>query len=356
MLSKPLSTGTTKHPWRMLFRTLLLLSGLLVAGVLVWQGITSSGAPDPTAAHLDHNAVILNTAILVFREGLEAILVLSAITASLMKTNQSYRKPITAGSGLGFLATIATWFVAIAIIDRINAPALNIQAATGLLAILVLLVIMNWFFHKIYWTGWISLHNKRRRELMKNAQIDHSGTTLGLAMLGFSAMYREGFEVVLFLQNLRLQVGSLTVLQGVAIGLFFTSIVGAITFVAHHKLPYKKMLVLTGVMLGIVLVVMVGESIQEMQQAGWLSTTVVNLPIPAWMGVWFAVFPNIEGLVGQALAALFVVGSYFLAEYIRVWRPRRLAELALAHSSDQSQTTEDNSIEVDSNSSSPLQV
>ncbi|MBA2680534.1 MAG: iron permease, partial [Ktedonobacteraceae bacterium] len=213
MSSKPLSQ--THSPWRLVFRIALLVAGLLVGGVLVWQGVTASGAPDPTAPHLDHNAVILNTGILVFREGLEAILVLSAITASLVKSKQSYRKPIAVGSGLGFVATIATWFIAIAILSAVSAPALDIQAATGLLAIVVLLVIMNWFFHKIYWTGWISLHNKRRRELMKNADDhNHSGTTFGLAMLGFSAMYREGFEVVLFLQSLRLQVGSAVVLQG----------------------------------------------------------------------------------------------------------------------------------------------
>lgn len=152
----------------------------------------------------------------------------------------------------------------------------------------------------------------------------------GLAMLGFSAMYREGFEVVLFLQSLRLQVGSTVVLQGVAIGLFFTAIVGVLTFFTHHKLPYKKMLVLTGVMLGVVLIVMVGESIQEMQLAHWISTTPVNLPLPGWMGVWFAVFPNVEGLVAQAIAAILVLGSYFFAEYIRVWRPRQQAEAQYA--------------------------
>ncbi len=328
MSSKPLSR--TRSSWRLVFRVALLVAGLLVGGVLVWQGITASGAPDPTAPHLDHNAVILNTGILVFREGLEAILVLSAITASLVKSKQSYRKPIAVGSGLGFVATIATWFIAIAILSAVSAPALDIQAGTGLLAIVVLLVIMNWFFHKIYWTGWISLHNKRRRELMKNADEHHSGTTFGLAMLGFSAMYREGFEVVLFLQSLRLQVGSSVVLQGVAIGLICTAIVGALTFMAHHRLPYKKMLVLTGVMLGAVLVVMVGESVQEMQQAHWIATTAVNLPIPGWMGIWFAVFPNVEGLVAQALAAALVIGSYLWAEYIRSWRPRHQSELAVA--------------------------
>jgi high-affinity iron transporter len=330
MSSSHLRQANEKSAWRKGLRMALLFAGLIVGGILVWQGITASGAPDPTAPHLDQNAVILNTGILVFREGLEAILVLSAITASLVKSKQSYRKPIAAGSGVGFLATIATWFIAIAVLGAVSAPALDIQAATGLLAILVLLVIMNWFFHKIYWTGWISLHNKRRRELMSNAEENRAGTTWGLAMLGFSAMYREGFEVVLFLQSLRLQVGSLVVLEGVAIGLFCTLIVGALTFMAHHKLPYKKMLVLTGVMLGIVLVVMVGESIQEMQLAHWITTTPVNLPIPDWMGVWFAVFPNVESLAAQVVAAVFVLGSYFWAEYIRVWRPRKLAALAMA--------------------------
>src|SRR5882724_4624405 len=136
-------------------------------------------------------------------------------------------------------------------------------------------------------------------------------------------MYREGFEVVLFLQSLRLQAGSLVVLQGVSIGLFFTGIVAILTFVAHRHMPYKKMLVLTGILLGAVLIVMVGESAQELQLAHWISTTTVDLPIPDWMGVWFAVFPTVESLIAQAFAAIFVIGSYFLAQYIRVWRPRQ---------------------------------
>lgn len=149
MSSQPLKQGMARKFWHVSLRIVLILAGILIAGVLVWQGITASGAPDPTVPHLDRNAVILNTGILVFREGLEAILVLSALTASLVKSKQSYRKPIAAGSGLGFLATVATWFIMIAILTQVNAPALDIQAATGLLAIVVLLVIMNWFFHNV---------------------------------------------------------------------------------------------------------------------------------------------------------------------------------------------------------------
>ncbi|GCF09589.1 FTR1 family iron permease [Dictyobacter arantiisoli] len=341
MASSPLKQPSKKSTWLSILKILLCVAGLIVVGVLVWQGIVASGNPDPLTPHLDRNAVIVNTGILVFREGLEAILVLSALTASLVKANTEYRKPIAAGSGIGFLATIATWFIAIAILSAVSAPALDIQAATGLLAIVVLLVVMNWFFHKFYWTGWISMHNKRRRSLMQNANEDRSGTTFGLALLGFSAMYREGFEVVLFLQSLRLQVGSQVVLEGVAVGLFFTAIVGILTFMAHHKLPYKKMLVLTGVMLGVVLIVMVGESIQEMQLAHWISTTPINVPIPGWMGLWFAVFPNVESLIAQAIAAIAVIGSYVMAEYQRSWRPRiESNKIAAQQAADQKAATE----------------
>jgi high-affinity iron transporter len=319
---------TLARPVRIGLRALLALAALCIVSILVWQGVVAAGNPDPTVSHLDHNAAILDTGILVFREGLECILVLAAITASMLGSNQSYRRPIAVGAGLGFLATVATWFVAIAVLSRINAPALAIQAATGLLAIVVLLVIMNWFFHKIYWTGWISFHNRRKKSLMKSAaEGERARTVWGLVLLGGTAMYREGFEVVLFLQSIRLQVGSTTVLEGVGIGLVLTALVGALTFFAHHRLPYKKMLVLTGVMLGAVLIVMVGESVQEMQLAGWLTTTNVPLPLPSWLGLWFAVFPNIEGLVAQVFAGIFVLGSYYLAEYMRVGRPKKRGEL-----------------------------
>jgi high-affinity iron transporter len=179
---------------------------------------------------------------------------------------------------------------------------------------------MNWFFHKLYWTGWISLHNKRKHDLIKEAT--EQSTSLrrvffGMALLGFTSFYREGVEVVLFLQSYRLRLGGQPVLYGVILGLIFTSIVAGLTFLAHRKLPYKKMLVLTGILLGGVLLIMVGEQAQEMQLAHWLPTTPIPWLasfIPGWMGLWFSVFPTVETLAAQALAGVAVIGSYFMAQ------------------------------------------
>jgi len=296
-------------------------SGVLaILALLVWQGVTASGNPDPTLGH-GATAASIDIAVLVFREGLECILVLSAITASMVGNSKLYRKPISLGAAVAFIATLITWRIVVGILDNISEsiPALDVQAGTGLLAIIVLLVVMNWFFHKFYWSGWISLHNKKKRELLKSADRGESRARVawGLALLGFTSLYREGFEVVLFLQNYRLKLGGRTVLHGVVLGLIFASIVAVLTFVAHRKLPYKRMLVLTGALLGVVLLVMVGEQAQEMQLAHWIGTT----PIPAlegvirpWMGLWFAIFPTVETLVAQGIAAALVLGSYAVVQ------------------------------------------
>ncbi len=277
-------TTVHTHPARSRFLPIALAIGAcLLVGVVVWQALASSDVLDPTAFGRGSVAQVVDIAILVFREGLECILVLSAITASLMKSEDAYWRPVAVGVSVGLLATLATWFVAVGIIDNLaqNVNALYLQAATGLLAIVVLLIVMNWFFHKLYWTGWISMHNKRKHDLLKQPAEQNSSlwkVFFGMALLGFTSFYREGVEVVLFLQSYRLRLGGQPVLDGVIFGLLLTSIVAGLTFVAHRKLPYKRMLVLTGIMLGGVLLIMVGEQAQEMQLAHWLPTT----PIP-WL-------------------------------------------------------------------------
>jgi high-affinity iron transporter len=310
----PIVTGRmSRQSTRILWKVGVVAAGLLIVSLLVWQAFTSHGNPDPTVDGISPAAAVMDTGILVFREGLEAILVLAALTASLVRTEEGYWKPVALGAGASFLASVATWFVVVAILSDINATALHLQAATGLLAIVVLLVIMNWFFHKVYWTGWITHHNRRKRDLTETPGRQPGAIFRGLLLVGFTSVYREGFEVVLFLQSIRLKAGSHVVLEGVTIGVALTLIVAMLTFVVHYRLPYKRMLVLTGAMLGVVLLVMVGEQVQEMQQAGWISTTAININMPDWLNTWFAVFPTVESLLAQLGAAVIVIGSYFIA-------------------------------------------
>jgi high-affinity iron transporter len=308
---------------RFAFGVVIFLAALGVVAIMFWQGVTAHGAPDPTLPHTSATVTSLDIAVLVFREGLECILVLAAITASMTGVKQALRRPVALGAGFAFGATLLTWMIAVQIVSSLsdNMPALDLQAATGLLAVIVLLVIMNWFFHKIYWGGWIRAHNRRRKALLGNgAATGTSSARLwwGLILLGFTSLYREGFEVVLFLQSYNLRFGGGVVLKGALLGIALSAIVAVLTFVLQQRLPYRKMLITTGILLGVVLLVMVGEQAQEMQLAHWIPTTKIdwltNL-IPAWMNLWFAVFPTRETIIAQLIAAVLVIGSYYAARH-----------------------------------------
>jgi high-affinity iron transporter len=297
------------------------LGALLVAAVYL-MATASTGPVDPTEVRgpQSEGTVVFNSSMIVFREGLEAVLIFAAITASFQGANKARRRPVVLGAALAFAGAVATWFVVAAVLDVASPLGPRLEAITGFIAIAVLLVVLNWFVHKVYWTGWIAKHHRQRRKVLGRVGLS---ATVGLVALGFTSVYREGFEVVLFLQNLKLQQGTSVVLEGVAIGLAATAVVGVATFALQQRLPYKKMLVGTGVLIGVVLVVMIGGTALSFSELGWLPQHRTPFDVPEWMGSWFELYPYWETIGAQVLAAGFVIGSYYAARYVRVKRPRR---------------------------------
>jgi high-affinity iron transporter len=267
--------------------------------------------------------VVTNSAIIVFREGLEAVLILAAITASFVGVRRRLRRPVLVGAGLGLLASVLTWVLAQTLLHSLERYGEKLEAVVGLIAIGVLLLITNWFFHRVYWSDWIGKFHRQRRKL-ETASFA-SAQVIGLCVLGLTSVYREGFETVLFLQSLELSAGTATVLEGAGLGLAMTLAVAVATFALQRKLPYKRMLVVTGVMIGFVLVVMVGQTARTMQGTGWIPITPIDVDPPYWLGLWFGVYPTWETIGAQVAAMAFVIGSYALAQEVRVRRPRRRA-------------------------------
>ena len=270
-----------------------------------------------------------NSAIIVFREGLEAVLILAAITASFVGVRRRLRRPVLVGAALGLVASIVTWALAQTLLSSLDQYGEKLEAVVGLIAIGVLLLITNWFFHRVYWSEWIGKFHRRRKRLesLDGARFGFlSAQVVGLALLGLTSVYREGFETVLFLQSLELSAGTATVVEGASLGLAMTLAVAVVTFALQRKLPYKKMLIVTGVLIGFVLVVMVGQTARTMQGTGWLAITPVGGEFPYWSGLWFGVYPTWETLGAQVAAAIFVIGSYLLAQQVRVKRPQRRAQ------------------------------
>src|ERR1700730_1293266 len=80
-------------------QVVLVIAPAIVLGFFVWQGVTAKGAPDPTKPHTSQTVAILDIGVLVFREGLECILVLAAITASMTGSKQAHRRRGAGGAG-----------------------------------------------------------------------------------------------------------------------------------------------------------------------------------------------------------------------------------------------------------------
>jgi high-affinity iron transporter len=248
------------------------------------------------------------------------------------------------GALLALVASAITFILARTVLTSLAHYGEKLEAIVGLIAIAVLLLVLNWFFHRVYWTEWIKGHRERGKALTGAALATGAGaaTVVGLYTLGFTSVFREGFETVLFLQALQLSSGTGVVLAGVSLGLAITAVVGALTFMLERRLPYKKMLVATGVLIALVLVVLVGNTARTMQGVGWLPIHPVDIDFPLWMGTWLGVYPTVETLSAQLLAFCFVVGSYFAAEWMRKSELRRAIEAHEIGSADDAVATSTN--------------
>src|SRR3954466_12743474 len=182
-------------------------AGLAVlAGLVYLMATAKTGPVDPTEASATQSrgTVVFNAATIVFREGLEAVLIFAAVTASFLGANKRRRRPVGLGAACAFAASVLTWFVVQAVLDAASPLGPKLEAITGFIAVVILLLVLNWFVHKVYWSQWIGRHHKRRQKLLTQTG---AAAVIGLVALGFTTIYREGFEVVLFLQNLQLQSG-----------------------------------------------------------------------------------------------------------------------------------------------------
>ncbi|WP_034383511.1 FTR1 family protein [Deinococcus sp. YIM 77859] len=262
-------------------------------------------------------AAATNAGVIVFREGLEAVLILAALMGSLRRPEVRHlRRPMWLGALGALAATAATWFVLSGTLGLFARYGEKLEAVVSVIAIGVLLLIMNWFFHQVYWTDRMAAFQKQKHGLT-TGRSPQLAQWIGLVVLGFTSIYREGFETVLFLQSLVLQSGTVPVLTGTGLGVLSVLGVGVLVFALQARLPMKKLLVWTGMMICAVLAVMVGNTVHVLQLVGWFPVHPLGTAFPSWASLWLGLYPTWEGLVAQVVAVVAVVGSYFAAEGLK---------------------------------------
>jgi high-affinity iron transporter len=277
--------------------------------------------------NLSPATVIYTVLSISAREGLEAVVVLAALLAGMRgPEHRTTRRRIVTGAWLALAATALTFWISRTIIQSLSRYGEKLESVISVLAVLVLLMVTNWVFHKVYWVGW----NAKLRKLSKSG--DAGGESrlewVSLVMVGFLTIYREGFETTLFLQSLILESGMKWVLIGIACGAVMVAAAGVLIFVIGARLPYRKLLVFTGVLVVTILVTFLGSTVRLFQTVGWLPIhPIPGLHLPTWAGFWLGLYPSVEGLVIPLLGFAYVIGAWL---FVKVQAARRGARAMAA--------------------------
>ncbi|TML07651.1 MAG: iron permease, partial [Actinobacteria bacterium] len=201
---------------------------------------------------------------ILFREGVEAVLLIAILLGSLAAGSAAnYKKPLGIGVAAAGVATLATWVLATVVIDIAPVNRELLEAITALIAVAVLIVVSFWLIQR--------LEHRRRMEFMRarTAAAIASGTTAAFIGLGFTAVYREGFETVLFYQALALFAKGLGlyVWLGIAAAIAALGAVGYAIIGLGKKLPLKPMLITGASILLLLSIAFAGNAVRSLQSA-----------------------------------------------------------------------------------------
>lgn len=261
---------------------------------------------------------------ILFREGVEAVLLIAILLGSLAAGKASgYRRPLTLGVLAALGTTVVTWVLATLVIDIAPVNRELMEAITALLAVAVLVLVSFWLVARI--------DQRRRMEFMRArvATAIAAGSATAFAALGFTAVYREGFETVLFYQALLLFADGLElwIALGAAAAVLALGAVAYAILRLGRTLPLKPMLLTGASILLLLSVAFVGNAVRSLQGADVVRATPVHAGWarpPVFVAELTGIHPTRESLLAQAvLLGIFVVGGLWTFAWLPARRRRR---------------------------------
>ena len=248
--------------------------------------------------------------LIILREGFEAILVIGAIVAFLVKTGHRRRlRDIWVGVGAALVASAATAIVLATVLKALPATREIIEGVTMLVAVGVLFSVSYWLVSKVEAARW----QQFIREKVNDALADGGGTAL--AVVAFLAVYREGAETALFLQALFAEGAAVPLSLGVLVGFVALAVIFTLFHRYGVKIPLRPFFGVTSALLYYMAFVFMGKGIRELQEGNVLPITV----LPGWPSVEaMGIYPSAQPLLGQL--ALLVLLAFAL---VKTFWPRR---------------------------------
>jgi high-affinity iron transporter len=247
--------------------------------------------------------------VILLREGLEAVLIVAAIVALLVRSGRPDALPAVHTGWVAALALGAvTWAVAAYVVTISGATREVTEGVTALSAAGILLYVGFWMHDKSHARRWQAYLQSRLQGALGR------GGTWGLALVSFLAVYREVFETVLFSQALWLQVapGSRHALvSGLGTAAGALAVLSWLIVRGSLRMPLGAFFGLTSIVLAALAVVLAGKGVAALQEAGLLAPRPLDVPSLPLLGL----YPDQVGLALQAGLALVVAAGF-------AWRSR----------------------------------
>jgi high-affinity iron transporter len=244
--------------------------------------------------------LLMQSFVLLLREGFEAILIVAALMAFLAKAGATERRRhVAQGAWAAVAASVVTAAVVELLFEITPGQREALEGVTMLLATAVLFYVSYWLLSKIEVAKWNAFVKGRMEEALS------AGSGFALASVAFLAVYREGFETILFYKALLTSAGSASggsAAVPVAAGVLLGAVALVIVYIAISrfgmKVPLKAFFAVTSAMLYYMAFVFAGKGIADLQESGILGTTVVEWAprIPV-----LGIYPTVQSLSLQVL-------------------------------------------------------
>ncbi|MDQ3223733.1 MAG: FTR1 family protein [Gemmatimonadota bacterium] len=249
--------------------------------------------------------LFVQSLVIMLREGLEAILIVGALMTFLVKMGASHRKrDINLGVGAAIGASLLTALAIETVFHLSPAKQEVLEGVTMVAATVVLFYVSYWLLSKMEVVKWNHFVKSKVHGALT------SGSSLTLASAAFLAVYREGFETVLFYKALFLAGGpdssGMPILAGMLVGsaLLVVVYIGISRF--GVRLPLRPFFGVTSALLYYMAFVFAGKGVAELQEGGVISTTLVSWAprLPA-----LGIYPTVESLLAQGVLVLLLMAA-----------------------------------------------
>ena len=252
---------------------------------------------------------------ILLREGLEALLIVAALVAFLIKTGHRNNLRYLHYGWIGaVIAGLLTWWASVSVIEISGVRREVTEGLAALTATVVLFYVGFWLHDKTsiaQWKQFIEFNVKRALS---------AGTLWGLAGLSFIAVYREMFETILFYQALWVQAdyaGRSMAFAGFGTGVVVLAVLGWLVMHYSARLPLRQFFNITGLLMFVLALIFAGKGVAALQEAGYVPVIPVGIPRIELLGI----YPNLPGLLLQ-------LGLLLLALYLWFVLPGKRAAAA----------------------------